>query len=165
MYANTSRVFLRQLQDADGNPMQVEITLSTDDLLISRALDEEAADVAAMMGQVGDLIGEWAGGLELADAQYRRWRAQASEMAAGAGEKAPAEWKVKAAVEANPQFEQHKANIAALTGELEFLRAYFSALQVKSTQLRGLMDRDGAASRQAGKHGVPSGAPAGRGGR
>lgn len=158
MFVTTARTYVRRMQDADGNEANVEIVLSTDDLRISRSLDAEASDVAAYMGLVGDLIGEWTTGVEVADAAYRRWRAQASETVAAAADKAPAEWKIKAAVEADPAFTTHKGEVAALTGELEFLRAYFSALQVKSTQLRGLMDRDGSASRQAGKHGVPSSA-------
>jgi hypothetical protein len=157
MYSPTARTFIREIRDADDNVTQVEIVLSSDDLLIVRSLEEEASDVAAMMALAGDLIGEWTTGVEIADAKYRRWRAQQSETQAGAAEKAPAEWKVKAAIEAHPEFDQHKVGIAQLTGELEFLRAYFAGLQVKSTQIRGLMDRDGAASRQIGKHGVPSG--------
>lgn len=161
-YTRTSRIFTRQLVGPDNEVIEVQITLDTEDLEIHRSLDEEASDLAALMGTTADLIGEWATGVELADAKYRRWRAQATSMAAGSGDKSPAEWKVKAAVEENPQFLIHKEEIAALTGELEFLRFYFAALQVKSTQLRGLMDRDGSSSRQAGRHGVPSAAPAGR---
>lgn len=156
MYVQTARRFVRQVQGPEGDLQDLEIELSTDDLVIREDLDTESAGVAALMGLVGDLIGEWSAAAEMADARYRRWRAQISESAYAQEGKSPTEAKLKAAIEADPIFEQHKAGIAQLTGELEFMRAFFAALQVKSTQLRGLMDRDQSAARQAGRSGVPS---------
>ena len=139
MYTETSRTFVRNVIDADCNEAQIEIVLSTDDLIISRPLAEEARDVAALIGQVGDLIGSWMECVELADARYRRWRGQQTESILGASDKAPAEFKVTAAREAHPEFLQHKTEIAQLTGELEFLRAYYAALQVKAGQIGALI--------------------------
>lgn len=154
MYANCKRYFSLNVQDVDGATSVVTCCLDTADLKISRDLETDSTDVPAQMGLVGELLAGTQAALDFADAKYRQFRARAYDQIVAAADKKPSEDVIKAKIEMTDEFLTHKEGCASLTGDLEFLRAYFASLQVKSTQLRALLDRDNVAGRTIARNGV-----------
>ena len=74
-------------------------------------IDEAQRTSAAQMAFWASVWGSAEGEREAADAHYREWRAKATERVLSADPKA-AEWKVKAAIEAHPDFVKLKAALA-----------------------------------------------------
>ena len=76
-------------------------------------------------------FGKLLGALErekiLAEATYRQWRAVLIRSTLGTDPK-KAEWKVKADVEANPQFTNHKQRMASAEAACAAIRVHINAL-------------------------------------
>ena len=91
-------------------------------------LSEEAGTIASTMGLVANLLGITGETLDLADSEYRSWRATFAKVI---DDKLP-EWKVRNRTESDPKFLEHKRKIARLEGDLAFLRAFLDALEAKT---------------------------------
>lgn len=125
-----SRTFERLVGDKT-----IPTTLNTKDLQICGDLLSEMNGVAAQVAFVGDLIAQWQYACDMSDATYREWRAKEARVALRADEKM-AQWKVDDATEASPKFMEMKELIASLNSDLNWLRAYQSALLVKRDMLK-----------------------------
>lgn len=103
----------------------------------------EGLDHAAYyMGYWGNVLGHAESELIIADTKYRSWKANFIEDLIQSDAKL-SEWKVKNAVEANPKFLEHKANIAIATRNVQVLRNLFQAFDKKANllQSRGANER------------------------
>jgi len=81
------------------------------DLRIGHDVDTQMDQVAAQIAWTGGLWGEAKKAKLIADAEYRAWRAATTRAVLDEAPKL-AEWKVKAAIEADPGFMTHKRAIA-----------------------------------------------------
>ena len=117
-------------------------------LRASHDLLEDAAQVAAYMGTVGELVAEYTAALELLDAKYRTWRAQATDRLLGTDPKM-AEWKCNVGVNAQARFLEFKSEAARLTGDLEWLRSFHEALRTKASMVRARVEIQRAAGTYA----------------
>lgn len=124
--ASIGRTFIRNIDDRE-----VTVHLSLLDLEISGDLDTEASEVAGRIGLVGELLADVTAAFETADAEYRNWRGRKAGAVLESDPKM-AEWKVKADIDADAEFTTRKAELANYEGDLEFLRAYYDALKIKS---------------------------------
>lgn len=122
-------------------------------LRASADLLEDAAQVAAYMGTVGELVAEYTAQLELLDAKYRTWRAQATDRLLQTDPKM-AEWKVNVGVNAQPNFLEFKTEAARLTGALEWLRSFHEALRIKASMVRARVEIHRAGASYAGDVGA-----------
>lgn len=118
---------------------EVVVELDTSTLDPSSDLDAEAGSIASQVGLVAEMMAVATERLESADSGYRHWRAIRVSQSLSSDPKL-AEWKVKARVEADPGFMTHKNKIAALTGDVEFLRVYLSGLKTKASMVRGRIE-------------------------
>lgn len=127
--ASVGRTFIR---DIDGREVKVHLSLL--DLRIGPDLEAEMTEVPSLMGLVGELLSDVTDGYQRADAEYRRWRGEQVGSILQ-GDPKLAEWKVKADVDASPRFLEIKHEIAAMEGDLEFLRWFMEAARVKAQQI------------------------------
>lgn len=111
----------------------IDIDLAED--LIIRDLAGDMDHVAAKIGHWGDMLGVAEAEKILVDAAYRSWRADFGRVLLATNEKL-AEWKVKAAIEASPDFMQHKEKIATAQRNVMTLHSVYEAFRVKAGQLR-----------------------------
>ena len=132
------RTFIRQI-----GGREVEVTLNEADLEIHESddLDERRSLIAADIGTVGGLMAEVDEEIELADAEYRAWRARMINVALNEDGKF-AEWKTKSIVEALPEFIEHKKAIGALEGDQTYLKWYLEALRTVAIKLETVRNQD-----------------------
>lgn len=98
-------------------------------------LDDEMDKVASIMGWAGELWGDIRKQMTLADSEYRAWRGDMTNQVLTGDPKA-SEWKIKAMIEANPQFMRHKQIIAELERTDCVLRNTIDALKEKAATMR-----------------------------
>jgi hypothetical protein len=130
-----SRKFVRRIGGRD-----VTTELRLEDLSLSSDISREASSVAGLMGLAGELMAHTVEQLTLVDAGYRGWRAATAKKVLDADPKT-AEWKVKLEIESDPKFIEWKNSIGQLEGDLEYLRAYMSSLQVKASMIRATIEQ------------------------
>lgn len=120
----------------------VEVVLDSDVDLAVGDLSGDMDQVAAQMGYVANLWAEAVYEQDCADAYYRQWRAQLTEQILDKDPKL-AEWKVKAKIEAHPQFMALKKALAQAESNVINLRSYFDSFSKKANQLqsKGAMSR------------------------
>jgi len=119
--------------------VECAVTLDTDDLKLTGDLDADTEQVANAFSQVVELSAMFAAEGDRLDAEYRAWRARASEAAVTSGDKLP-EWRVKNVVEADVKFAEFKDYIAANVERTEFVAQYREALRLKAQLLRIRVD-------------------------
>lgn len=127
--ASIGRTFVRNI---DGREINVHLSLR--DLEIGNDFVREMATLPSLMGLVGELIADVTDAYQTADAEYRQWRGRQVGAVLAADAKL-AEWKVKADVDADEEFAEHKRTIAGYEGDLEFLRGFQESLRAKSLML------------------------------
>lgn len=98
-------------------------------------LDEDMENVASTIAWYGSILAAAIEARDLADAEYRHWRAAYIEDQLAKNPKM-AEWKTKAAMESNRRFLDHKRKIAAAQRLVVRLEKAFTALEHKSHNLR-----------------------------
>lgn len=120
-----------------------DVELNIEDELVIADLSEGMDRVAAQMAWWGSVLASAEGEKIEVDAFYRRWRAgRVQEIL----DKTPslAEWKVKAAVEADPDFVKMKKAIATAEENAVLALRVFMAFEKKANQLqsRGALTRE-----------------------
>ena len=96
-------------------------------------LDTASGDVAANIGLVGELIGDYTRLFAQKDAEYRNWKAATYLRFKLVDGKAPSDELVKNQVDGEPEFVTRKAELGELEGDLEYLRGLHEALRAKTT--------------------------------
>lgn len=125
------RIFERWMDDK-----LFPVEIDRDELLNAGAdLAAEGGAVAAHIGLVAELIGDYARRYTQEDAAYRQWRAVVYLKFKLVDGKSPSDEIVKAQVEGEPEFLDRKAKLAELEGDLEYLRGLFEALRAKATMV------------------------------
>jgi hypothetical protein len=134
---HVARAFTRTAFGDDGKEIEIEVVLDTAILDPRADIAVDAGEVAGIMGAVGELIAVYTERVDLADAEYRAFRGTKGKVITGAAEgKAPAEWKVKDEVEADPGFLDHQRIRAGAEADLEWLRNFLGALKIKAQMIR-----------------------------
>lgn len=122
----------------NGTPVELNVDI---DLHVG-ALSGDMDKVASQMGFWGSV---WASAVEErvnVDAHYRRWRALLAEQLLSQEPKL-AEWKLRAKIEAHPEFVKMKAAIGIAERNVILSKAVFESFDKKSNQLqsKGAMSR------------------------
>lgn len=106
-------------------------------------IDQDMETIASKIAWYGECLAAAEASATIADTNYRTWRATTSRNTAARQPQAP-EHKLKAAVEADPAFGQHKERIAHAEALVTKLKYAVIALQVKAQILpsRGAKARD-----------------------
>ena len=130
-----SRKFIRRIGGRD-----VTTELRLEDLSLSSDVSREASSVAGLMGLAGELMAYTVEQLTITDAGYRGWRAATAKKVLDVDPKT-AEWKVKLDIESDSKFIEWKNSVGQLEGDLEYLRAYMSSLQVKASMIRATIEQ------------------------
>ena len=100
--------------------------------------DDAAEDYKALpeqLGEVAKAIRDAVAEAKVADAEYRAWRAAAGKHFEETLAK-PSEWRIRQEIERTKQFTDHKAKIAEAEADVEYLRVYARALEMKERALR-----------------------------
>lgn len=131
------RVFERWVDDR-----LIPVELDRDEMLSPSAdLATEAGMVASYIGLVAELVADYMRRVAHADAEYRQWRARRFIALKGqGGSKPPSDDTTSKLVEGEDDFVRHKAAIAELESDLEYLRGMFEALRAKASLCRARAD-------------------------
>lgn len=115
----------------------------TKELAIGPDLGQEMAGLPGQLAYFGTMLSEAQAYQARCEAEYRAWRAKQIEAFLEADAKL-AEWKVRAKVEALPQFAAHKEAIAKAEKFVHDLWAVYDALGRKADMLRSKGARERA---------------------
>lgn len=127
-----------------------ETTVDLDVILTIHDSESERPKCATDMALWGRRWASAAGEAVMADARYRQWHGEAVTALLRSEEKAPAEWKVKAVVEANPSFLKHKQEIARAEENVLAFKTIFDAFNRKADILARMVAPDHSEKVRAG---------------
>lgn len=119
-----------------------EQSIALADILTIRVPEQERMEVAVHLAYWGSIFGAKLEEEELADALYRQWHGTTTSALLSSEEKAPAEWKVKAVLEADVAFMECKERIARSKREVASAKAIFDAYSRKADILARLIARE-----------------------
>jgi hypothetical protein len=132
----------------------VEIDLMKESA-IGPDLDKEMDEVSSQIAWFGELLGAIKRDAKILDKSYRKWRAQMS-VELLKKDKSMAEWKVKAHIESNPQFEKFKTaeaqcnyNDTTITELIAALKEKSQNVRSKGARLRSEMESTGMTTRMS----------------
>lgn len=137
--ADPRRHFAKVTILVDG--VKVEIDTDASGLPIVD-LSQDMDRVASQMAWWGSVLGAAEQEKITCDAAYRRWRGQRTQELLGKDPKM-AEWKLRAAIDADPKFIQYKQAIAAAERHVVLVQKVFAAFDKKANllQSKGAMAR------------------------
>ena len=128
----STRVFKRAIGDTI-----TQIILDPAILEMTGDLETDSGTVAGTVGLVTELLADAVQDYAALDAEYRNWRGiRTGQLLAQPGNEKMPEWKLKADLEAEPQFLTHKNNLAATEGDIEFLKGFVDAMRHKSEMIK-----------------------------
>lgn len=140
---------MKVLITVDG--VEEEVDLAS--ILTIRVPEQERMEVAVHLAYWGAIFGAKLEEEELADAAYRQWHGATVCALLASEEKAPAEWKVKAVVEADKGFMECKERIARSKRDVASAKALFDAYSRKADILARLIAREDTERVRAGSVG------------
>lgn len=118
----------------------VPVSVNRASLLMSTGdLPKDAGDVAASIGLIAELVGDYTRLSADTDARYRAWKA-GFKVDLLKDDPKMAEWKVTALAEAQPEFLAFKTEQAEWVGDLIYLRGLFEALRSKGFMVKARTD-------------------------
>lgn len=137
----------------DGTDQELDLN----EILSIREPESERATCAVYLAYWGGIFGAKLEEEELADANYRAWHGETVVRLLGtSGDKGPAEWKVKAIIEADGGFLTAKAAIAKTKRDVASAKAVFDAYSRKADILARLIARENTEHIRSGGVGVGS---------
>lgn len=108
-----------------------QVEVDSDELLISN-IGDDMTKVASQMAWWASVMGEAERELIEVDSDYRAWRSsKVATLPASL-----AEWRVKAAIDGDPEFKKHKKNIARCEGNITTARGMFDSFAKKANVLQ-----------------------------
>lgn len=122
----------------DGAEQELDLA----EILTIRNPEAERMEVSVHLAYWGAIFGAKLEEEELADAYYRQWHGETIKTLLSSEEKSPAEWKVKAVIEAHPSFIACKERIAASKREVATAKAIFDSYSRKADILARLIARE-----------------------
>lgn len=129
---------MKALINIDGVEQEIDLA----EILTINKPEVERFEVSVHLAYWGAIFGAKLEEEELADANYRHWHGETIKTLLKTEEKAPAEWKVKAVVEASPGFLAAKQEIARSKRDVATAKAIFDAYSRKADILARLIARE-----------------------